>query len=129
MRRPATVLAAVVLAAAVAGCGPTTPAPGIHLTAALNDRGLARVAKKEYEAGIKDYDEALRINPKNTVTYANRAVARKATRQYGRAANSVFPTGPYFKVNFASYGNDVNFPIPITEKQNPNFSACLDRLP
>ena len=54
---------------------------------------------------------------------------RRLIRQYGRAANSVFPTGPYFKVNFASYGNDVNFPIPITEKQNPNFSACLDRLP
>jgi len=48
---------------------------------------------------------------------------------YGLAANAVFPTGPYFKVNFANYGTDVNFPIPITEKQNPNFTACLDRNP
>lgn len=54
---------------------------------------------------------------------------RRLIRQYGRLANAVFPTGPYFKVNFANYGVDVNFPIPITEKQNPNFSACLDRLP
>ena len=54
---------------------------------------------------------------------------RRLIRQYGRAANSVFPTGPYFKVNFANYGTDVNFPIPITEKQNPNFSTCLDRNP
>lgn len=54
---------------------------------------------------------------------------RRLIRQYGRAANTVFPTGPYFKVNFATYGTDVNFPIPITEKQNPNFSACLDRNP
>ena len=54
---------------------------------------------------------------------------RRLIRQYGQAANSVFPTGPYFKVNFANYGNDVNLPIPITEKQNPNFTACLDRNP
>lgn len=54
---------------------------------------------------------------------------RRLIRQYGRAANTVFPTGPYFKVNFANYGVDVNFPIPITEKQNPNFTACLDRNP
>jgi hypothetical protein len=54
---------------------------------------------------------------------------RRLIRQYGRPANTVFPTGSYFKVNFASYGTDVNFPIPITEKQNPNFSACLDRNP
>lgn len=54
---------------------------------------------------------------------------RRLIRQYGRLANAVFPTGPYFKVNFANYGTDVNFPVPITEKQNPNFTACLDRNP
>ncbi len=48
---------------------------------------------------------------------------------YGRLADSVFPTGPYFKVNFANYGTDVNFPVPITEKNNPNFTACRDRNP
>ena len=54
---------------------------------------------------------------------------RRLIRQYGRPANTVFPTGPYFKVNFATYGTDVNFPVPVTEKNNPNFSACLDRNP
>ena len=58
-----------------------------------------------------------------------RLVRPVAQGGYGRVANAVFPTGPYFKVNFANYGIDVNFPIPITEKQNPNFSACLDRNP
>src|SRR5213078_2998107 len=48
---------------------------------------------------------------------------------YGRLADSVFPTGSYFKINFANYGTDVNFPVPITEKNNPNFTACLDRNP
>jgi len=54
---------------------------------------------------------------------------RRLIRQYGRPANTVFPTGPYFKGNFADYGTDVNFPVPVTEKNNPNFSACLDRNP
>jgi hypothetical protein len=51
---------------------------------------------------------------------------------YGLPADGpggVFPSGPYFKVNFANYGTDVNFPVPITEKQNPNFNACLNRDP
>jgi len=54
---------------------------------------------------------------------------RRLVRQYGRAANAVFPTGPYFKSNFPVYGNDVNIPVPVTERNNPNFTACLDRLP
>jgi hypothetical protein len=61
-----------------------------------------------------------------------RLVRPVAQGGYGLAADGpggVFPSGPYFKVNFANYGTDVNFPIPITEKQNPNFTACLDRNP
>jgi len=54
---------------------------------------------------------------------------RRLIRQYGRAANAVFPTGPYFKPNFPSYGPDVNIPVPVTEQNNPNFTACLNRLP
>lgn len=54
---------------------------------------------------------------------------RRLIRQYGRAANSVFPVGPYFKPNFPTYGVDVNIPVPVTEQNNPNFTACLDRLP
>src|SRR5690606_26167698 len=45
---------------------------------------------------------------------------RRLIRQYGRNANSVFPSGPYFKGG--SYGTDVNFPIPIEEDNNPNTS-------
>src|SRR5437588_5898264 len=54
---------------------------------------------------------------------------RRLIRQYGRPANTVFPTGPYFKSNPSVYGVDVNIPVPITEQNNPNFTACLDRLP
>lgn len=52
---------------------------------------------------------------------------RRLVRQYGRAANTVFPTGPWHK--FGSYGDGVNFPIPNEEANNPNLptAACMDR--
>jgi hypothetical protein len=53
---------------------------------------------------------------------------RRLIRQYGRDAESVFPTGAYFKAG-STYGIDVNFPIPQDEENNPNFTACLDRNP
>ena len=54
---------------------------------------------------------------------------RRLERQYGRPDSTVFPVGPYFKSNPSVYGPDVNIPVPITEQNNPNFRACLDRLP
>jgi len=54
---------------------------------------------------------------------------RRLIRQYNRPANTVFPTGAYFKSNPSVYGNDVNIPVPVTEQNNPNFTACFDRLP
>jgi hypothetical protein len=52
---------------------------------------------------------------------------RREIRQYGRNAESIFPTGPYFRPGSGDYGNDVNIPVPNTEDQNPNFTACIDR--
>jgi hypothetical protein len=46
---------------------------------------------------------------------------RRLIRQYGRAANTVFPTGPYFKGG--TYGTDVNSPVPQREQNNPNYKA------
>lgn len=52
---------------------------------------------------------------------------RRLIRQYGRAAETVFPTGPWHK--FGSYGTDVNFPIPQAESNNPlaDGASCMDR--
>src|SRR5437667_234735 len=58
-----------------------------------------------------------------------RLVRPFANGGYERAENTVFPTGPYFKPGSPPYGTDVNIPVPITEQNNPNFTACLDRLP
>ena len=51
---------------------------------------------------------------------------RRLVRQYGRGAETVFPTGAYHKDNLVR-GTDVNIIIPISERNNPNFKGCLDR--
>ncbi|MEO6447093.1 MAG: RagB/SusD family nutrient uptake outer membrane protein [Gemmatimonadaceae bacterium] len=52
---------------------------------------------------------------------------RRLVRQYGRGAETVFPTGAYHKDGL-TMGPDVQFIIPQTEKNNPKFTGCLDRL-
>jgi starch-binding outer membrane protein, SusD/RagB family len=50
---------------------------------------------------------------------------RRLVRQYGRAADSVFPSG-LWKDN-QPYGTEVNFIPPVSESINPNFKGCIDR--
>ena len=54
---------------------------------------------------------------------------RRLIRQYGRTEDKVFPEGIYSFIGTASgtYGDDVNFPVPDTERPNPEFKGCLDR--
>jgi hypothetical protein len=60
---------------------------------------------------------------------------RRLVRQYGRNAESVFPTGPYSSNGRTTiYGTDTSFPIPIEELNNPevetgspNLKGCLSR--
>ncbi|HEX5724800.1 MAG TPA: hypothetical protein VFX98_05000, partial [Longimicrobiaceae bacterium] len=60
---------------------------------------------------------------------------RRLVRQYGRNQATVFPTGPYHKpVQGGQYGSDVNLPLSVDERNNPelsgiptNQSLCLDR--
>lgn len=54
---------------------------------------------------------------------------RRLVRQYGRAANSVFPSGSMRAPLSGSYGTDVNYPVPAAERNNPKFGGCLDRAP
>ncbi|HET7585506.1 MAG TPA: hypothetical protein VFK13_11400 [Gemmatimonadaceae bacterium] len=46
---------------------------------------------------------------------------RRLVRNYGRAQNTVFPDGPYHKGG--EYGNDVAWPIPQEEQNNPLWVA------
>lgn len=56
-----------------------------------------------------------------------RRLVRPAPTGYGRAVETVFPTGAYHKGG--SYGTDVNLPIPLEEEGNPNSAGCVDRNP
>ena len=57
---------------------------------------------------------------------------RRLTYQYGRAPETVWPTGPYQDDNpdkqGTNYGPDVNLPIPQEEANNPQFAGqCTNR--
>jgi hypothetical protein len=52
---------------------------------------------------------------------------RRLVRVYGQPISSVFPWGTYFKGG--QYNTDVTFPVPESEKNNPNYAGCLDRNP
>ena len=53
---------------------------------------------------------------------------RRLVRQYGRSVDNVYPVGTHYRGG--EYGTDVNLPVPKDEeKNNPNFSGCLDRAP
>jgi hypothetical protein len=54
---------------------------------------------------------------------------RRLIRQYGRNSETVFPTGTFFHAGSASgsYGTDVNLVLPNQEKNNPQFTGCIDR--
>jgi hypothetical protein len=50
---------------------------------------------------------------------------RRLIRQYGRAAETIFPTGAYPKGG--NYSTDVNIPLSADEANNPQFVGCTDR--
>lgn len=50
---------------------------------------------------------------------------RRLVRQYGRAANSVWPSGNYFKGGV--YGTDMNLPPSQAERNNPDYPGCANR--
>lgn len=50
---------------------------------------------------------------------------RRLVRQYSRSAESVFPTGAFGKGG--NYGSDVNIPISNDERNNTNFTGCINR--
>ena len=50
---------------------------------------------------------------------------RRLVRQYSRAANTVWPTGNYFKGGV--YGGDMNLPPSQAERNNPEYKGCTNR--
>ena len=52
---------------------------------------------------------------------------RRLVRQYGRSVSALFSGGIY--KDGLLRGDAVNFPIPVSERNNPNFHGCLSRDP
>lgn len=50
---------------------------------------------------------------------------RRLIREDSRTQTQVFPTGPY-DGGYSTYGTDVEYPIPSTERLNPTFKGCID---
>jgi hypothetical protein len=50
---------------------------------------------------------------------------RRMVRQYGFTQDQVFPSGAFFKGG--SYGTETNLDVSSLERNNPNFSGCIDR--
>jgi hypothetical protein len=51
---------------------------------------------------------------------------RRLIRQYGRTEATTFPEGGFHKTPF-TFGNDINLPVPDSEKTNTLFNGCIDR--
>lgn len=95
--------------------------PGISGMGALSDPGsdAARVDMLFRERAYWMYLTSHRLGD-----------MRRLVRQYGRSADSVFPTGEWGTWSADKtgvYGSDVNFIIPFDEQNNPNFTGCLNR--
>jgi hypothetical protein len=90
---------------------PSTNVPNTTL-APLTDPGTAdaRIDLMFRERAIWLFDTGHRLGD-----------LRRLIRQYNRTEDQVFPTGAYHKGGV--YGNDVNFPIPFNETQNPNYTV------
>jgi lipoprotein NlpI len=61
---------------------------GKRLAFAFYKRGNAYNAKREYASAVRDYDEAIRLNPRHANTFSNRGVALGGKREYDRAIES-----------------------------------------
>ena len=88
--------------------------------------GLAALPDAGSEAGRVDQlfrERAFTLFGRGTRT----GDMRRLIRQYGRSANSVFPTGAWHKGG--NYGSDVTIPMPQAELNNPTPGAgvCIDR--
>jgi tetratricopeptide (TPR) repeat protein len=55
------------------------------LSAAYNNRGNRNFDRKEHDLALADYNESLRLNPRNSKTYTNRGTYWEHIKDYDRA--------------------------------------------
>jgi starch-binding outer membrane protein, SusD/RagB family len=107
--------------------------------------GLPALVQAEVEALTQVQRENLHFQERGFWLYLTGqrlADLRRLVRQYGRASETVYPTGVWGRPAYAgiavpdadlvfraqgTYGPDLNFPIPDDELNNPNFQDCINR--
>jgi len=57
----------------------------VKLALALNNRGVARRLKGEYDLALQDYNEAIRLNPNSASQFNNRGVIYRIKGEYDQA--------------------------------------------
>ena len=62
----------------------------------FNNRGIAHAKKSEYLNAIKDYDEAIKLNPSNFDANLNKAIALKNVKKYDESLKLFFNKSPLF---------------------------------
>ena len=144
---PTDAFASTTAGSPIATCA-TTTAPSatsirrsrsIHLTAAINDRGLAYVSKGETDHAIADFDQAIQINPKDSLAYNNRGLAYRNKGETDTAINNydqAILISPDFALAYYNRGNayydkrDYDRAIPDYNqalKINPNYALAYLR--
>jgi tetratricopeptide (TPR) repeat protein len=58
---------------------------GVRLSAAFQLRGAAYAGKGQYDRAIQDFDQAIKLNPKEAETFVNRGGSYDKKGQYDRA--------------------------------------------
>ena len=59
--------------------------PREKLATAFDNRGVAYRRKGEYDRALKDYEQAIRLNPSNATAYNNRGIIYRINGEYARA--------------------------------------------
>jgi starch-binding outer membrane protein, SusD/RagB family len=102
----------------IKGNNPAPPPPGPLVAADLGADAVSRVDLLFKERAYDLFLTSHRLGD-----------LRRLIRQYGRGAETVFPTGNY--IQGSVYDKDVNLPVPFEEGNNPSYTAagCVTTAP
>jgi tetratricopeptide (TPR) repeat protein len=68
--------------------GPPRPTPA-YLSLFYNNRGMAYTRKKQYDLALPDFNEAIRLNPKNAAAYLDRGDEYNYAKDYDHAIDDL----------------------------------------